>query len=705
MKTPLLSIGLIFRDDIRCIERCLKALQPLRDAVPCELVMADTGSKDGSRAIAEKYADILFDFPWIDDFSAARNAVMDRSSGKWYLSVDTDEYLDKDCLELVQFLRSGTAAKFGRVLIRNYDTYDMDGSYADFLTTRLVLLSTGVRYEGAIHETMDGIGRIGVPYYLPHTIFHHDGYVGMKQNTEKLNRNLKLLREKLRADPNNLLTHLQLIESGTNDSRYPQELRKSVSLVRRKVDGWNIYGPPILRYAVIAAKDQDLPEFQKWLDMAKKWFPDSYYTRIDIAGQLQVDDYEKRKYADCIARGAAIQAAYDDYFSERRDLSFLMVSTLRLASPYFERNMKLLLAASYIQEKQAAKGRKCLEEVDIAALDKTQLENFIKILFMLQDRSQEDTEGLACSLWEALDGLEADLDKAKEKRAAFSGLAMNTFTKTYRAAEIEQTDDFCRHAYTLFLPLRDQSVLGIAAAVMQSNDPAEIEALLRTVENWAELPISALSHALRAGVPFPLPGRTFCLEEIDGLTSRLVQSGEDLSAVLKRAAAEDFAAGWQSLLWVRSLVLAVVQNCGWKDERWGMELAQIFAKVEEMFLTRCYTPEILQEENLYVLPPMHRFGWYCVRAFAALDAGDTLSYVRFLRAGLNSYEGAKPMAEFLLDHTPQLQAPPPSPELLALAEKVKTMLAAYPADDPAVEALKASEVYQKVAYLIEGESI
>ena len=362
--------------------------------------------------------------------------------------------------------------------------------------------------------------------------------------------------------------------------------------------------------------------------------------------------------------------------------------------------MQLLLAASLIEEGRAAEGRTLLEGVGIAALDKSQLENYIKILFILQTKSREDTGRIVCALWESLNGLNSD--KEKKKRAAFSALAARTFTQTYRASEIAQ-EGFCRNAYTAFLPLRNECVEGLAAAVIESGSPEETTELLSQVENWAELPISALSHALRTGVPFPLPGRIFCLEEIDGLTSRLVQSGEDLSAVLKRAAAEDFAAGWQSLLWVRSLALAAVQNCGWKDEGWGMELAQIFAKVEEMFLTRCYTPEILQEENLYVLPPMHRFGWYCVQAFDCLAAGDTVGYVRLLRAGLNSYEGAKPMVEFLLDHTPELQAPPPSPELLALAEKVKTMLAAYPADDPAVEALKASEVYQKAAYLIEGE--
>ena len=51
---PVLSIGMIFKNEIRCLERCMKSLESLRKAIPCELVMADTGSDDGSRAVAEK---------------------------------------------------------------------------------------------------------------------------------------------------------------------------------------------------------------------------------------------------------------------------------------------------------------------------------------------------------------------------------------------------------------------------------------------------------------------------------------------------------------------------------------------------------------------------------------------------------------------------------------------------------------------------
>ena len=123
---PLLSIGIIFKNEERCIERCLQSLEALRQAIPCELVMADTGAEDGSRAIAGKYADEVFDFPWIDDFSAARNAVMDRCSGKWYFSIDCDEWLDADITELLAFLQGKTRADAAFVIVRNYETAELE---------------------------------------------------------------------------------------------------------------------------------------------------------------------------------------------------------------------------------------------------------------------------------------------------------------------------------------------------------------------------------------------------------------------------------------------------------------------------------------------------------------------------------------------------------------------------------------------------
>ena len=147
---PVLSIGIIFKNEIRCLERCVKSLQPLRDAVPCELVMADTGSDDGSREIAEKYADIFFDFPWINDFAVARNALIDRCSGEWYLSLDADEWLDEDIRQLVRFLTQ--PERWDRplcgVMLRNYYTLDLDGESNDFLAVRMAPIHRGAVYGG-----------------------------------------------------------------------------------------------------------------------------------------------------------------------------------------------------------------------------------------------------------------------------------------------------------------------------------------------------------------------------------------------------------------------------------------------------------------------------------------------------------------------------------------------------------------------------
>ena len=155
MKKPFFSIGIIFKNEIRCLERCLKSLQPLRDAVSCEVVMADTGSDDGSRDVAERYADVLFDFPWIDDFATARNAVMDRCSGQWYISVDADEWLVEGVKELKEFSQTKRLPRdFAGYHIRNFQAVGelVEDNYVDFVAVRLARLSTGVRYEGCIHE-------------------------------------------------------------------------------------------------------------------------------------------------------------------------------------------------------------------------------------------------------------------------------------------------------------------------------------------------------------------------------------------------------------------------------------------------------------------------------------------------------------------------------------------------------------------------
>jgi len=703
---PVLSIGMIFKNEIRCLERCMKSLEPLREAVPCELVMADTGSDDGSREVAAQYADILFDFPWINDFSAARNAVMDRCSGEWFLAVDADEWLDEDFTELADYLRDGIPEKNSAcaVIVRNYASYDTDFSgYSDFLAIRMLRMSTGLRYSGAIHERWDMSGRTILS--LSKTVLRHDGYVAMniagnEEGEAKRLRNMELLRKKLADDPHNLLTLQQCIESagGMDQVRY-------VRLALEELDCGNslteITGAIILWHAVCVAKRLKLPELWDYVDRAEKQFPNSIYTRTDIMGAAAEALIEEKKYAEAIPRLEAYLDALEDYRAGRFDATELMWASFGGATPATERRIRLILANAYFEEKRYEKALEVLEAVDGSKLEHGQVRIYISILLNLQGESDLDLGPCVTAFWERITSGKPEWTAWRKQELASVGV--KTFDRKYREKEVEEKRP--RHAYKLFLPLAEKCELGVAATVLESDSPEEISRLLEKVEKWDNFPAEALQHALERGTVFPMPDRPMNMEDMDVLASGLCRDPNALLDILQRTASDDFAGSWQTLAWARALALAAVRAFDWKNTGLeGLGLARSFAKVEEAFLPACYTPEVLQEGSLCALPPMHRFGWYSAQAFNALEAGDAAGCVQFLRAGLESNPAMKDMVEYLTDNLPELQAPPSSAELLALAEKVRTMLAAYPTDDPAVAALKASPVYQKVAYLIEGDS-
>ena len=289
MAQPLLSIGMIVKNEERCLEKCLKALKPLREAIPCELVIADTGSTDKTREIAAKYADILFDFEWINDFSAARNAVMDKCTGKWYLTLDADEYLIPDIDELVNFLanKSLTNIKQAAIIIRNHFSKTMDGAYSEFNAVRMCRLDTKIRYTGSIHEHFHQTITCEEIHILSNTIFDHDGYayISKEHKEKKERRNLELLEKNLESNPDELRVILQCLESS---SANPEKRRYFTKYAIEKLRSANTDDKFWKAYAEIIAKqvamylNYDCDPLQKeWFEWTFKTFPTSEHITID----------------------------------------------------------------------------------------------------------------------------------------------------------------------------------------------------------------------------------------------------------------------------------------------------------------------------------------------------------------------------------------------------------------------------------------
>src|SRR5262249_38226503 len=89
---PRVSLTMIVRNEEYHLPDCLASVRDLVD----EAVVVDTGSTDRTREVAKSFGAILGEFPWVDDFAAARNAALDHATGDYAFWMDADDRLDED---------------------------------------------------------------------------------------------------------------------------------------------------------------------------------------------------------------------------------------------------------------------------------------------------------------------------------------------------------------------------------------------------------------------------------------------------------------------------------------------------------------------------------------------------------------------------------------------------------------------------------
>ena len=103
-----INLVMIVKNEERSLRKCLQAAAGLVD----QMIVVDTGSSDRTKSIAEDMGARIFDFDWVDDFSAARNFALEQSDGDWNLVLDGDEYLksaDRKKLEQIILARQGSS--------------------------------------------------------------------------------------------------------------------------------------------------------------------------------------------------------------------------------------------------------------------------------------------------------------------------------------------------------------------------------------------------------------------------------------------------------------------------------------------------------------------------------------------------------------------------------------------------------------------
>ena len=133
------SLCMIVKNEEPILARCLDSVADLVE----EIIIVDTGSTDKTKEIAAKYTDKIYDFEWIDDFSAARNFAFSKATREYIYTADADEVINEENREKFRVLKESllpeieiVQMKYGNQL--SFGTvYNFDEEYRPKLFKRL----------------------------------------------------------------------------------------------------------------------------------------------------------------------------------------------------------------------------------------------------------------------------------------------------------------------------------------------------------------------------------------------------------------------------------------------------------------------------------------------------------------------------------------------------------------------------------------
>jgi tetratricopeptide (TPR) repeat protein len=196
---PAVSLCMIVRDNSRTLAACLASVAPWVD----EMIVVDTGSKDDTREIARRAGALVYEFPWCDDFSAARNESLQRATGEWLFWMDSDDTISAECGRQLRALAVPPSESAPTAYVMQVHCPGPPGSTDVTVVDQVKMFRNDprLRFEGRIHEQiLPAVRRIGgeirwTDVYVTHSGSEHTP----EARKRKQQRDLRLL-ELERAD-------------------------------------------------------------------------------------------------------------------------------------------------------------------------------------------------------------------------------------------------------------------------------------------------------------------------------------------------------------------------------------------------------------------------------------------------------------------------------------------------------------------------
>lgn len=635
----ILSIGMIIKNEEKVLRRCLDSLKPILHSLSCELIIADTGSEDKSVEIAREYTDKVYNFEWVDDFATARNFTIDKSQGKWYMYIDADEYFDDTVWDIVKFFNIPEFCDNYNTIeytIRSYHNVS-NTEFSETCVPRIYRQDNQkIRFVGKIHETIE----INEPCGILPVVLHHTGYCyeNEEQRERKKVRNLNLLKEEYKREPDNQRIVCHMIDVVRNDPEQCQYYVERAEELLAKESRTN-YSPILFMQIADYYSEKD---HEKVLSVVEAYFDsrenyDKYIITVAIYYLKAKALFSAEKYDesyDCYLNYIKMIEKYKKDLLDTTEMSAHSIEGVT------DRDFCVILTIA--SEKFA--------QVSLFDYAK-QLMDYVAV----KELKGEDLKYCASVAFRVY-SLVSEFDKIKDVYDILSisnddryiNFANNELDRIYWLLSSEDKILLSKSLSEVTHSTNYSEMMKLCLSEYCSEK--RLKQFLRKTKDDSFKYTEVIFQILKNKIDISDILNDIEIRKMCSLIEEVSEKHDNFAEVVYNYEIPDgYFNSIRSFYWLVSLYYEAACRASKLEVSEKYEIYRRFIFLLGDYITNIYNHELLNDEDVEVLPDLHRFGYYMIQANKALEAGDSIGYIRSLKKALVSCESMKELVQFFME--------------------------------------------------------